>query len=67
MMRIDITKVAHLLLFALLGGLLYVRQGRGAIGRTLVDTGMLACGTELLQLFVDDRSALVGDGWLDAG
>ena len=27
----------------------------------MVDTGMLACCTELFQLFVDDRSALVGD------
>jgi VanZ family protein len=64
-LEIDITKVAHLLLFALFGGLLYVRQGRGTIWRTLVDTGMLACGTELVQLFIDDRSALVGDVVLD--
>lgn len=31
----------------------------------VVDTVMLACGTELVQLFVDDRSALVGDVVLD--
>ena len=49
----------------LLGGLLYARQGRGTVWRTLVDTGMLACGTELLQLFIDDRSALVGDVVID--
>ncbi len=62
---IDITKVAHFLLFALLGGLLYAGQGKGAVWRTFVDTGMLACGTELLQLFIDDRSALVSDVFID--
>ena len=31
----------------------------------VVDAGMLACGTELVQLFVEDRSALVGDVAID--
>jgi VanZ family protein len=66
-MLFDITKVAHFLLFAILGGLLYVRQGRGSVWRVVVDTGMFACGTELVQLFVDGRSALVGDVVLDMG
>ncbi len=64
-LKIDITKVAHFLLFALLGGLLYVRQDQGAVWRIFVDGGILACSTELLQLFVDDRSALVGDVLID--
>jgi VanZ family protein len=64
-LSIDITKVAHFLLFALLGGLLYARRGRGAVWPTLIDIGMLACGSELMQLFIDGRSGLAGDVLLD--
>lgn len=31
----------------------------------IVDIGILACGSELMQLFVEGRSALVGDVLLD--
>ena len=64
-LKIDITKVAHFLLFAVLGGLLYVRQDQCAVWSIFVDSGILACSTEFLQLFVDDRSALVGDVLID--
>lgn len=64
-LKIDITKVAHFLLFAVLGGLLYVRQDQCAVWSIFVDSGILACSTELLQLFVDDRSALAGDVLID--
>lgn len=64
-LSIDITKVAHFLLFGLLGGILYLRQGGSPVWPTLVDIGMLACGSELVQLFIVGRSALVGDVLID--
>jgi hypothetical protein len=64
-LSIDITKISHFLLFAVLAGLLYALRGRGAGWRTMVDIGILACGTEFMQLFIDGRSGLVGDVVID--
>lgn len=64
-LRIDITKVGHFFLFGLLGGFLYFRRGSDSVLKIFVDIGMLACGTELMQLFINGRSALVGDVFID--
>jgi hypothetical protein len=64
-LNVDITKVAHFLLFGMLGGMLYFRQGGKPVLHTFVDIGILACSSELMQLFIDGRSALVGDVLLD--
>ncbi|NTV51223.1 MAG: VanZ family protein [Desulfobulbaceae bacterium] len=63
--HIDITKIAHFLLFALLGGLLYVPQSYVSLRGTFIDAGLLACATEFLQLFMEDRGALIGDVVID--
>lgn len=63
--NIDITKVAHFLLFGLLGGLLHVRRQRGSKWQTVVDIGILACGSELVQLYAKQRNALVSDVIID--
>lgn len=62
---IDITKIAHFLLFGLLAGLLYAAKGNGRLRETIVDIAILACGSEMLQLFADGRSALLGDVLID--
>lgn len=64
-LNVDITKVAHFLLFGMLGGILYFRQGGRPVWQTFVDIGILACGSELMQLFIEGRSALVGDVLID--
>lgn len=66
-LRIDITKVGHFLLFGLLGGILYFRQGERPVLYVCIDIAMLAWGSELMQLFIDGRSALVGDVLIDFG
>ncbi len=64
-LSVDITKVGHFLLFGLLGGVLYFRQGGRTLSDIFVDIGILACGSELMQLFIEGRSALVGDVVID--
>ncbi len=64
-LSVDITKVGHFLLFGLLGGILYFRQGGRRVSDIFADIGILACGSELMQLFVEGRSALVGDVVID--
>ena len=61
---IDISKVAHFGLFALLAGIMLWQNSR-LIHECVFDGLMLACGSELAQLFVEGRSALVGDVGID--
>jgi VanZ family protein len=63
--KIDITKIAHFALFALL--VLILRQNNPARPVTLLmfDIFMLACATELNQLFIESRSPLVIDVIID--
>jgi hypothetical protein len=64
-LRVDITKVGHFLLFGFLGCFLCFGQGSRSVLPIFVDIGMLACGTELMQLFINGRSALLGDVLID--
>ncbi len=57
-----ITKLAHLLLFMVLGMLLQ-RTGSKPTRQIVLDLLLLACITETLQLFIPGRSAL----WVDVG
>jgi hypothetical protein len=64
--RFDVTKVAHFLLFALLAFVLaFSRTKRHT--QLLLDLLMLAAATELLQIFIPGRSALLTDWLIDSG
>ncbi|WP_162096682.1 VanZ family protein [Desulfotalea psychrophila] len=63
--KLDITKIAHFILFGILGGLLHFLRGRTLLLLTLLDISIVSSGTELMQLFIDGRSALVGDVLID--
>jgi VanZ family protein len=62
--RPDITKVAHFLLFMALGFIL-LRNGAKSVRHVLIDLLMLASMTEILQLFIEGRSALWDDVGID--
>ena len=62
---IDITKFAHFSLFFLMGTAILFGRYELNLSEVLIRSGMLACGTELMQLFVEGRSALVGDVLID--
>ncbi|BHH84237.1 hypothetical protein LA52FAK_25260 [Desulforhopalus sp. 52FAK] len=64
-LSVDITKVAHFMLFGLLGGVLFLYRGTRTIWQILIDVTILACGSELIQLFIEGRSGLVGDVFID--
>jgi VanZ family protein len=62
---IDITKSAHFFLFALLSLALLWSSTSENIWYVIMAVIILACGTELAQLFVEGRSALTKDIALD--
>lgn len=62
--KIDITKLAHFLLFMGLGTVLIWNKPL-FIQQTLLDLLLIACGTETLQLFIEGRSALLSDVGID--
>ena len=55
---LDISKLAHFVLFGLLTFLLLWQHQKPKPLLILIDVLMLACATELLQLFVEGRGAL---------
>lgn len=62
---IDITKVAHFVIFGLLAFLLMSQSPLSSFGGIIIDIFMLACGTELAQLFIEGRGALFTDVVID--
>lgn len=63
--KLDMTKVAHFVLFLAISFLLCHNNH---VNKTTVfrDTLFLACGTELIQLFIEGRSPLVRDVLIDS-
>lgn len=61
---LDVTKFAHILLFMILG-YLFIQNGAKPIIIVVKDIIFLSCITEMLQLFIDGRSALIGDVFID--
>ncbi|MFC1830823.1 VanZ family protein [Thermodesulfobacteriota bacterium] len=64
-LSVDITKVAHFFLFAMLTLMLLWSGYSEDIWYIILTIIILACGTELAQLFVEGRSALLTDVALD--
>lgn len=64
---VDITKVGHFFLFGILALGLVLLNSSGNTVRILIDVFMLAVGTEILQMFVEGRSALAMDVMIDMG
>ncbi|GBE12984.1 vanZ like family protein [bacterium BMS3Abin13] len=62
---IDITKIAHFCLFALLAFLLLLKDSSRSIRLILLELFMLACATECMQFYIDGRSPLVTDVVID--
>ena len=63
--KLDITKIAHFCLFALLALLLLLKNPSCSIRLILLELLMLACATELMQFYVDGRSPLIADVLID--
>jgi len=63
--KVDITKVAHFVLFALLAFLLRLTSPARPVRMLMLDLFMLACATELSQFFINDRSPLFTDVMID--
>ena len=63
--KLDITKIAHFCLFALLALLLLLKDSSRSIRLTLLELFMLACATECMQFYIDGRSPLVTDVVID--
>lgn len=62
---IDITKIAHFALFGLLAVLLLWQNSNSKPSFIIADIFMFACGTELVQLYSEGRSALLTDIVID--
>lgn len=62
---LDITKMAHFGLFALLALLLLLKNPSRPLRLTLLELFMLACATELMQFYIDGRSPLFMDVFID--
>ncbi len=63
--EIDYTKVAHFVLFALLVVLIRYKNPDRPVKSLFLDIVMLACATELSQLFIENRSPLFTDVLID--
>ncbi len=63
--KVDITKVAHFVLFGVLALLLRLISPARPVRLLILDLFMLACATELSQFFIDDRSPLFTDILID--
>lgn len=63
--QLDITKMAHFGLFALLAFLLLFKDSSRSIRLILLELFMFACATELMQFFIDGRSPLMTDVVID--
>lgn len=63
--KVDITKLAHFILFALLA-LLFLLTNKGMSVKVLLfNLFLVACSTELIQLYVEGRSPLIRDVAID--
>ncbi len=64
---IDISKIAHFILFAFLVLLLRRSNPSRPVGFLITDVFMLACATEFSQFFIENRSPLLTDLLIDMG
>lgn len=63
--KVDITKLAHFFLFALLTLLLLLTNPEISVKLLLLNLFLVACSTELIQLYVEGRSPLIRDVVID--
>jgi VanZ family protein len=63
--KVDITKLAHFFLFALLALLLLLTNPGISVKQLLLNLFLVACSTELIQLYVESRSPLIRDVVID--
>ncbi|MCF6248820.1 MAG: VanZ family protein [Desulfobacula sp.] len=62
---IDPAKLGHFVFFTLFGGLLFLLMGKDPILGVAFNIVLLAAGTELAQFFIDGRSPLFTDFFID--
>lgn len=63
----NLSKVWHLCFFFLFGAILCVTMRKESIVHTVTIILMLAAGTEFAQLYINGRTALLSDFFIDAG
>ncbi|MFH2124030.1 MAG: VanZ family protein [Pseudomonadota bacterium] len=63
--KVDITKLAHFFLFALFALLLLFTNPEMSVKQLLLNLFLVACSTELIQLYVEGRSSLIRDVAID--
>lgn len=63
--KVDSTKIGHFILFIFLGLLLQATQPRKKSLCILIDIVLFAGTTELIQLYIDGRGALLTDAFID--
>lgn len=63
--KVDITKLAHFFLFALLALLLLLTNPGISVKQLLLNLFLVACSTELIQLYMEGRSPLIRDVVID--
>jgi len=63
----DMSKLGHFCFFALFGFFLSFLMNQGSISLFMFNIILLAGGTEVAQFFIDERSPLLSDFFLDAG
>lgn len=61
----NLTKIGHFAFFAVFGSLMVLFTFKESLLTGLFSIFMLACGTELSQLFIDSRTALFADFLID--
>jgi len=62
---IDPAKSGHFLFFTLFGGALFLLKGKDSLWGVVFNLLLLAGGTELAQFFIDGRSPLITDFYID--
>ncbi|MDO9043652.1 MAG: VanZ family protein [Desulfocapsaceae bacterium] len=65
MLKVDITHLAHFLLFSFLALLLILGNPKSSVSLVLTYLALIACSTELMQFYIEERSPLVQDFMID--
>ena len=65
LVSIDLAKLGHFVFFALFGGLLCLLMKKDPLLGVVFNILLLAAGTELAQFFIDGRSPLFADFFID--
>jgi hypothetical protein len=65
MLKVDIAHLAHFLLFSFLAFLLILGNPKSSVLLVLTYLALIACSTELMQFYIEERSPLVQDFMID--